>query len=130
MREHGSKFSRGRTKRIRMSIYERREFTDMALEDYMEPEVAVTAVVVAAIASPKARQVLRRGAVYGLAGILTAGDAIASVGKSIGRGVQAASSTGRPEATSEAAGTREAPKDATTRHAATKSAQEEVGGKV
>jgi hypothetical protein len=62
----------------------------MALEDYLEPEIAVTAVVVAAVASPRARKIIRRGAVYGLAGILVAGDALTTVGKGIGRGVQAA----------------------------------------
>lgn len=62
----------------------------MALEDYLEPEVAVTAVVVAAVFSPTARHWIRRGAVYGLAGVLVAGDALTSVGKSVGRGVQAA----------------------------------------
>ena len=62
----------------------------MALEDYLEPEVAVTAVVVAAVASPRARKIIRRGAVYGLAGILVAGDALAAAGRGIGRGVQAA----------------------------------------
>jgi len=62
----------------------------MALEDFLEPEVAATAVVVAAVFSPRARKIIRRGAVYGLAGILVAGDALASAGKSVGRGVQAA----------------------------------------
>ncbi|HCI81108.1 MAG TPA: hypothetical protein DHW02_15625 [Ktedonobacter sp.] len=62
----------------------------MALEDFLDPEVAATAVVVAAVVSPQGRKIIRRGAVYGLAGILVAGDAIASVGKSVGRGVQAA----------------------------------------
>jgi hypothetical protein len=62
----------------------------MALEDFLEPEVAATAVVVAAVVSPRGRKIIRRGAVYGLAGILVASDAIASVGKSVGRGVQAA----------------------------------------
>ena len=63
----------------------------MALEDFLEPEVAATAVVVAAVVSPQGRKIIRRGAVYGLAGILVAGDAIASVGRSVGRGVQTAS---------------------------------------
>ncbi|MBV9229633.1 MAG: hypothetical protein JOZ18_10000 [Chloroflexi bacterium] len=62
----------------------------MALEDYMEPEVAVTAVVTAAIFSPRARRVIRRGLVYGMAGALIAGDAIASFARSVGQGVQEA----------------------------------------
>jgi hypothetical protein len=62
----------------------------MAIEDYLEPEIAVTAVVVAAVFSPGARRLIRRGAVYGMAGVLIAGDAVTSVAKSFGRGVQQA----------------------------------------
>lgn len=62
----------------------------MALEDYMEPEVAVTAAVTAAIFSPPVRRVVRRGLVYGMAGILIAGDAITSFARSVGQGVQEA----------------------------------------
>jgi len=62
----------------------------MALEDYLEPEVAVTAVVTAAVFSPRARKLIRRGAVYGMAGILIAGDAISSAARSFGQGVQQA----------------------------------------
>lgn len=60
----------------------------MALEDFAEPEVAATAVVAAAIFSPKARQLLRKGAVYGLAGALIAGETAASFGKSVTHGYQ------------------------------------------
>ena len=63
----------------------------MALEDYMEPEIAVTAAVTAAVFSPRGRRVIRRGAVYGLAGVLTAGDAIASFSRSMRHGIQEAS---------------------------------------
>jgi hypothetical protein len=62
----------------------------MALEDYLEPEVAVTAVVTAAVFSPRARRVIRRGLVYGMAGVLIAGDAVASFARSVGQGVQEA----------------------------------------
>jgi hypothetical protein len=62
----------------------------MALEDFMEPEVAVTAVVTAAVFSPRARRVIRRGLVYGMAGVLIAGDAITSFARNVGQGVQEA----------------------------------------
>jgi len=62
----------------------------MALEDYLEPEVAVTAVVTAAVFSPKARSWIRRGLVYGTAGILIAGDALTSFARNVGQGVQQA----------------------------------------
>lgn len=62
----------------------------MALDDYLEPEVAVTAVVAAAIFSPQGRQILRKGAVYGLAGVLVAGDALSTAGRNLGQGLQRA----------------------------------------
>jgi hypothetical protein len=58
----------------------------MELEDYLEPEIAVTAAVTAAVLSPRMRHLLRRGAVYGLAGVLIAGDTIASFARNIGDG--------------------------------------------
>jgi hypothetical protein len=62
----------------------------MAVEDYLEPEVAVAVAVTAAVASPKARRVMRQGAVYGLAGILKAGDALGTFSRGLARGVQSA----------------------------------------
>jgi Pyruvate/2-oxoacid:ferredoxin oxidoreductase gamma subunit len=70
----------------------------MALEDYLEPEIAVTAAVTAAVFSPRARKVIRRGAVYGLAGILAASDAITSFSRNVKQGIQEAS-TAAVEAT-------------------------------
>jgi hypothetical protein len=64
----------------------------MDVEDFLEPEIAVAAAVTAAITSPQVRKALRTGAVYGLAGLITAGDAIATFSKSVGRGVQQATS--------------------------------------
>ncbi len=75
----------------------------MDLEDYMEPEVAVTAVVTAAIFSPRARRVIRRGLVYGMAGALIAGDAIASFARSVGQGVQEAGASATSAAQKNAA---------------------------
>ncbi len=46
----------------------------MALDDFLEPEVGVAVVVTAAVASPRVRKVIRTGLVYGLAGLLAAGD--------------------------------------------------------
>jgi hypothetical protein len=58
----------------------------MELEDYLEPEIAVTAAVTAAVVSPRGREILRRGAVYGIAGVLMAGDTLASFARSVGQG--------------------------------------------
>jgi hypothetical protein len=65
----------------------------MALEDYMEPEVGIAVAVTAAVASPQVRNVLRRGAVYGLAGLLMAGDAASSLAQGVKRGVQKTTSS-------------------------------------
>jgi hypothetical protein len=69
----------------------RKEENRMALEDYMEPEIAVTAAVTAAVLSPRGRKVIRRSAVYGLAGVIAAGDAISSFSHNIKHGIQEAS---------------------------------------
>lgn len=47
--------------------------------------------VTAAVLSPRVRQVLHRGAVHGLAGVLIAGDAVTSFARGVGRGLQEAS---------------------------------------
>lgn len=65
----------------------------MALEDYLESEVVVAVAATAAILSPQARKVLRRGAVYGVAGVLMAGDAVSSVVRSAAPGVQQAAAS-------------------------------------
>jgi hypothetical protein len=48
----------------------------MALDDFLESEVAIAAGLTAAALSPRARQLVRRGAVLGLAGVMTAADAV------------------------------------------------------
>lgn len=60
----------------------------MDLEDFFQPEVGIAAAVVAALASPKVRKILRRGAVAGLAGLLIAGDAVKQTAEGVGRTVQ------------------------------------------
>jgi hypothetical protein len=61
----------------------------MALDDFLESEVAIAAGLTAALLSPGARRVVRRGAVMGLAGIMTAGDAVAGVARGAMREAQA-----------------------------------------
>lgn len=60
----------------------------MAMDDFLEPEVAIAVAVTAAVASPPVRKVLRRGLVYGLAGLLTAGDRIVGAAREIARNAQ------------------------------------------
>jgi len=65
----------------------------VALDDFLESEVAIAAAAAAAIFSPRVRGALRKGAVYGVAGALVAGDAIGSFARGVGRGAQNAAST-------------------------------------
>lgn len=66
----------------------------MEVENFLEPEIAVAAAVVAAVTSPQVRGFLRRGAVFGLAGVIAAGDALTTFTKGVGRGVQQATANG------------------------------------
>ncbi len=59
-------------------------------EDFISPEVGITAAVVAAIFSPRARKLIRQGAVYGMAGLLVAGDTVTTLARNFGQGVQQA----------------------------------------
>jgi hypothetical protein len=62
----------------------------LSIESYAEPEVAVAAVVVAAAVSPPVRRTLRRGLVYGLAGLLMVGDKAVDATTSVAGGVKRA----------------------------------------
>lgn len=65
----------------------------MNAKDYMKPEVGVAVAVTAALTSPRVRGILRRGAVYGMAGVLMAGDVIASAARSTTRAAQKAAAS-------------------------------------
>jgi hypothetical protein len=60
----------------------------MALDDFLDSEVAVAVAAAAAIFSPQARRLMRRGAVYGLASVLAAGDIVSSAARGLARGVR------------------------------------------
>jgi hypothetical protein len=75
----------------------------MALDNYLEPEVAIAVAVTAAVASPPVRKVLRKGAVYGLAGLLIAGDRLAAAGRNVAQGARSAAASAG-QAVSSAAG--------------------------
>jgi hypothetical protein len=71
----------------------------MDLDDFWEPEMAVTAgvaaVVTAAVASPRVRKALRQGAVYGLAGLMIAGDKIAGAARGLASAAPKAAAAAR-----------------------------------
>lgn len=112
-----------------------KERYSMALEDFLEPEVAVTAVVTAAIFSPRARKLIRRGAVYGMAGLLIAGDAVASFANSVKQGAQEVGAStahtaqhARDQAKAEASGAEISAENVSHRKAAQKASTEGTGG--
>jgi hypothetical protein len=55
----------------------------MDFDDYLEPEVGIAVAVTAAVASPPVRRVIRRGVVYGLAGLLLARDKLAALSQHV-----------------------------------------------
>lgn len=59
----------------------------MALEDYLESEVAIAVAATAAVMSPRGRRLLRRGAVYGVAGALKATDVVTAAARGVASGV-------------------------------------------
>jgi hypothetical protein len=60
----------------------------MSLDDLLEPEVLIAVGVTAALMSPQARKVMRKGLVYGLAGMLTLGDKLKAMAQDVSQGVQ------------------------------------------
>jgi hypothetical protein len=60
----------------------------VGLDDMLNTESAFVAAATAAVLSPKARHTLRRGAVYGVAGALKAGDVVAGAARGVVHGVR------------------------------------------
>jgi len=73
----------------------------MALDDFLDSEVAVAVAATAAALSPRARRLLRRGAVYGVAGALKATDVVTAAARGVASGV---TSEGEPAAATDARG--------------------------
>jgi len=60
----------------------------MDVDDYMDPKVGVAVAATAVVFSPRVREVLHRGAVYGLAGVFAVGDAVAALGRGVTAGAR------------------------------------------
>ena len=80
----------------------------MGVDDFMEAPVGVAVAATAALMSPRARQVMRRGAVYGLAGVLKAGDVAASAARGVASGVREKAAAPEAEAPKKEAPEKEA----------------------
>jgi hypothetical protein len=75
----------------------------MALDDFLDSEVAIAVAATAVALSPRARRLVRRGAVYGVAGALKATDVVTAAARGVAHGVSAqgdrvAATDGRGEA--------------------------------
>lgn len=66
----------------------------MALEDFVDPEVGIAVAATAMVFSPRVRNALRRGAVYGLAGVLKASDSVASAARGVANQAQQTAGSG------------------------------------
>jgi hypothetical protein len=62
----------------------------MALEDWLESEVALAVAATTVVLSPRARRYVRQGAVYAVAGALKAADVVAAAGRGVAGGVGSA----------------------------------------
>ena len=59
------------------------------VEAYLEPEVGILVAATATLLSPQVRRVVRRGAIYGLTGLLAAGEVAVAVARRLGPGSKA-----------------------------------------
>jgi hypothetical protein len=64
------------------------EGSRVGLDDLMSTETAAVAAATAAVFSPKTRGTLRKGAVYGVAGVLKVGDIVAGAARGVAHGVR------------------------------------------
>jgi membrane protease subunit (stomatin/prohibitin family) len=75
----------------------------MDIDDFAQPEVGVAVALTAVAASPSVRKTLRKGAAYGLAGILVAGDKAAKLVNAVAQGAQKALHSEKAQAAEERA---------------------------
>jgi hypothetical protein len=60
----------------------------MGFDDYVNAETGLVSAATAAAVSPRARELLRRGVVYGLAGAMRAGDVVVAAARGAVRGAR------------------------------------------
>jgi hypothetical protein len=80
----------------------------------IERELGLLAGAAVIAASPRAREVARKGAVYGAAGVMKAGDIVVQTAKGAARGAQAGASGENGAATRRASGSRSRAKAASS----------------
>lgn len=80
----------------------------MGIDDYVNAQTGLMGAATAAAVSPRARELLRRGAVYGLAGAMRAGDVVAAAARGAVRGARESIAQENGTARSESGGGRRA----------------------
>jgi len=78
----------------------------MALDDFVDPEVGIAVAATALAFSPRVRNVVRRGLVVGLAGVMKAADSVGGAARNVAGEAQNAVATTVSEAQSAANGPR------------------------
>jgi hypothetical protein len=79
----------------------------MGVEDYIESPVAMAVAATAVVLSPRVRGVVRKGAVYGVAGAMKAADAVTSAARDVaGEARTTADENGQPAAAAPRGGQR------------------------
>lgn len=69
------------------------------MADLFDKEVVMAVGATAALMSERARRVLRRGAVYGIASVMSAGEAVTAAAKNVGGDAERVSSNGDQQPT-------------------------------
>jgi hypothetical protein len=72
----------------------------MALDDFLDSEVGIAVAATAIVMSPRVRGFLRRGAVYGLAGAMRAGDVLSNAAQGVASQAQSTAASAMAEAQS------------------------------
>jgi hypothetical protein len=103
----------------------------MEIEDFSEGPVGVAVAASAVVFSPQVRRVFRRGIVYGVAGVLTAGDAVTGFVRGVRRSTRGEGNGAGKLAEGEAAGSEETEGQAEPRRARSRAAtrRAERGGR-
>jgi hypothetical protein len=75
----------------------------MALDDFVDSEVGIAVAATTDLVSPTARSFVRRGAVYGLAALIKAGDSLGTMARGAAAGAQQVAAQGADAARDAAA---------------------------
>jgi len=87
-----------RLQRLSNNVNASGQENNMALEDFADSEVGIAIAATAVVLSPQVRNLLRRGAVYALAGVMKAGDAVGGAARGVAGEVQNTATAGKAAA--------------------------------